>query len=73
MLRTSPVALPTVIQSPTVNERSPIKKMPLIRFDMLVWEAKPNATVRMPAAPKNTLMSMPPRCSAASVTRMASP
>lgn len=45
--------------SPTSNEPSPIKNKPLIKFDAEVCEAKPNATVKIPAAPKNTLSLKP--------------
>ena len=59
MLSTSPVWLSMRITSPTTKGRSTIRNRPLIRFEAEVCEAKPMATVRMPAAPRSTLSFSP--------------
>ena len=45
--------------SPISKEPSPMRNNPLIKLDAEVCEAKPKATVKIPAAPKNTLSLKP--------------
>ena len=59
MERTSPAVSPTLMMSPTTKGCSAIRNSPLIRLEAEVCEAKPRATVRMPAAPSSTLRLTP--------------
>jgi hypothetical protein len=73
MESTSPVTSPTRIMSPTSKVRSAIRNKPLIRFDADVWEAKPIATVRMPAAPISTAKLKPSSRNADATNRPSTP
>ena len=59
MDRTNPLCPSMVMRSPTTKGRSASRNNPLMRLEAEVWEAKPRATVRMPAAPSNTLRLKP--------------
>ena len=69
MDNTSPVILFTLIKSPTSKEPSPIKNKPLIKLETDVCEAKPIATVKIPAAPNNTPILKPISCRPETVKR----
>ena len=61
---TSPCVEPMRMISPTAKAFSPSKNSPLMTFEADVCEAKPRATVRMPAAPRSTVRSKPTSVSA---------